>query len=78
MVEPLQHKKEMVYVVPDSDAEMHVVGRFSQKTIKRVGNGLRSCSIDQLVITDSKTRTGFVRKERGLLLALFGRKIRIQ
>ncbi len=49
-VKPLQHKKEMIYVVSGSDAETHLVGRFSQKTVKRVGKGLRPRSIDQFLI----------------------------
>ncbi len=49
VVKPLQHKPETVYVVPGSDAEVHVGRRFSQKTIKRVGNGLRPRSIHQFL-----------------------------
>jgi Fe-S-cluster-containing hydrogenase component 2 len=41
IVRPLQEKQETVYVVPGSDAEDHVARRFPNKTIKRVGNGLR-------------------------------------
>ncbi|MBI5855686.1 MAG: SCP2 sterol-binding domain-containing protein [Nitrospirae bacterium] len=49
VVTPLQDKIEPVYVVPGSDAESHVTKRFPQKTIKRVGNGLRPHSIDQFL-----------------------------
>lgn len=45
VVRPLQEKPETVYVVAGSDAEEHVARRFPQKTIKRVGNGLRPRSI---------------------------------
>lgn len=48
-VKPLQHKPETVYVVPGSDAESYVASRFPQKTVKRVGNGLRPRSIDQFL-----------------------------
>ncbi|HUY87663.1 MAG TPA: SCP2 sterol-binding domain-containing protein [Pirellulales bacterium] len=44
-VRPLQDKKETVYVVAGSDAEDHVVRRFPEKTVKRVGNGLRPRTI---------------------------------
>lgn len=45
VVTPLQKKEETVFVVPDSDAESYVRRRFPEKTIKRVGNGLRPGSI---------------------------------
>jgi ferredoxin len=48
-VKPLQHKPETVYVVPGSDAESYVARRFPQKTVKRVGNGLRPRSVDQFL-----------------------------
>ncbi|MGD2187568.1 MAG: SCP2 sterol-binding domain-containing protein, partial [Desulfobacterales bacterium] len=41
VVKPLQNKKETIFVVSGSDAESHVAKRFSQKSIKCVGNGLR-------------------------------------
>lgn len=44
-VRPLQQKKETVYVVAGSDAEQHVARRFPEKSIKRVGNGLRPRTI---------------------------------
>ena len=49
IVRPLQEKEEMVYVIPGSDAEEHVARRFPQKTIKRVGNGLRPRSIQRFL-----------------------------
>jgi len=49
VVKPLQQKSETVYVVPGSDAESHVGRRFPQKTVKRVGNGLRPQSIAQFL-----------------------------
>src|SRR5579884_464360 len=45
IVRPLQDKKEVVYVVPRSDAEAYVTHRFPHKATKRVSNGLRSTSI---------------------------------
>jgi ferredoxin len=45
IVRPLQKKKEIVYVIPGSDAEDHVARRFPNKKTKRVGNGLRPDSI---------------------------------
>ena len=45
VVKPLQQKKEQVYVVSGSDAEDHVIRRFTNKTIRLVGNGLRPQSI---------------------------------
>jgi NAD-dependent dihydropyrimidine dehydrogenase PreA subunit len=46
VVQPLQEKAEMVYVVPGSDAESHVAKRFPHKQPKRVGNGIRPRSIE--------------------------------
>lgn len=40
VVQPLQKKREAVYVIPGSDAEEHVARRFPNKHTKRVGNGL--------------------------------------
>jgi ferredoxin len=45
VVRPLQAKKEPVYVVPGSDAEMHVQKRYPHKTIRYVRNSLRPRSI---------------------------------
>lgn len=45
VVKPLQEKKEVVYVVPNSDAEAYVTHRFPHKATKQVSNGLRSTSI---------------------------------
>jgi ferredoxin len=44
VVKPLQERRETVFVVPGSDAEAHVPRRFPQKSVKRVGNGLRANS----------------------------------
>ncbi len=49
VVTPLQDKIEPVYVVPGSDAELHVAKRFPHKTVRRVGNSLRPSSIDQFL-----------------------------
>jgi hypothetical protein len=40
VVRPLQDAKEVVYVVPGSDAEDYVQRRFPHKRPRRVGNGL--------------------------------------
>lgn len=45
VVKPLQQKAETIYVLPKSDAENHVLKKFPNKKIKRVGNGIRSQSI---------------------------------
>jgi len=45
VLKPLQNKEETVYVVRDSDAEMHVSKRFPNKTAKTVSNGLRPKSV---------------------------------
>ncbi|RAP26086.1 hypothetical protein C2W64_02102 [Brevibacillus laterosporus] len=45
IAKPLQDKKEMVYVVPGSDAEEYVKKRFPHKQVRPVSNGLRSKSI---------------------------------
>lgn len=45
VVKPLQQKTETVYVLPDSDAEGHVLSKFPHKKIKRVGNGIRPPSV---------------------------------
>lgn len=45
VVRPLQNKAETVYVIPNSDAEVHVARRFPHKKIKGVTNGLRPTSI---------------------------------
>ncbi|HJW98666.1 MAG TPA: SCP2 sterol-binding domain-containing protein, partial [Terriglobales bacterium] len=40
VVRPLQNKPEMIYVVPNTDAEEYVARRFPHKQTKRVSNGL--------------------------------------
>ncbi len=45
VVRPLQAKEEPVYVVPGSDAEMHVQKRYPHKTVRHVRNSLRPRSI---------------------------------
>ncbi len=49
IVRPLQEKEETVYVVAESDAEDHVTRHFPNKTVKRVGNGLRPTTIGAFV-----------------------------
>ena len=46
LLRPLQQKEEVVYVLENSDAEEHAVRRFPRKTIRRVGNTLRSRDVD--------------------------------
>ena len=49
VVRPLQDKKEIVYVVPGSDAEAYVARRFPHKTTRQVSNGLRTASIQSFL-----------------------------
>lgn len=49
IVRPLQEKAETVFVLPDSDAEKHVLRRFKNKKVKRVGNGLSVVSAAQFL-----------------------------
>lgn len=46
VVKPLQEKKEVIYVVPGSDAEQYVQKRFPHKSVKRIHNGLVPQSIE--------------------------------
>lgn len=45
VVKPLQEKAETIYVVKNSDAEVHVKKRFPHKTVKHIGNGIHPRSI---------------------------------
>src|SRR3954449_2466852 len=49
VVRPLQNKPEMVYVVPNSDAEEFVQKRYPHKTVRHVRNSLRPRSIANLL-----------------------------
>jgi ferredoxin len=49
MVRPLQRKEEIIYVLPDSDAEAYVAKRFPHKRVKRVGSAPRPHSIPGLL-----------------------------
>jgi len=49
VVRPLQERAEPVYVVAGSDAEAVARGKFKNKTVKPVGNGLRARSIAGLL-----------------------------
>jgi Fe-S-cluster-containing hydrogenase component 2 len=49
VLRPLQEKREVVYVVPGSDAEQYVRRRFPHKTPRRVSNGLRAANLDGFV-----------------------------
>lgn len=46
VMRPLQEKLEPVYVVPDTDAELHVRKRFPHKQVRRVGSGIRVSSVE--------------------------------
>jgi hypothetical protein len=50
VVEPLQEKNEMVFVVPGSDAEAYVAKRFPHKKAKRVSNGTHPGSIRSFLV----------------------------
>jgi ferredoxin len=45
VVNPLQEKKEPVYVIPGSDAEAYATRRFPHKRLRRVGSGRRPRTI---------------------------------
>lgn len=45
VLDPLVDKREPVYVAADSDAEKHVLTRFPQKTVRRVGTRLRPVDV---------------------------------
>lgn len=44
-LKPLQQKEEVLYVLPESDAEAHAARRFPHKRLKRVDSGLRPDSV---------------------------------
>lgn len=46
VAKPFMERRETIYVVPGSDAEQHVAGRFPHKSIKRVTHGLRARTIN--------------------------------
>ena len=48
VVKPLREKREDVYVMRESDAELHLAKRFPHKQARYVGNSLRPRSIVQL------------------------------
>lgn len=50
VVKPLQDKRETVYVVAGGDAEEYVERRFSNKTTKQVGLGLRPATVAHFVL----------------------------
>ena len=49
VVRPLQQRTETIYVLPNSDAESHVLQRFPHKKIERVYNGVRPPSVAAFV-----------------------------
>jgi len=67
-VRPLQAKHEPVYVVPGSDAEMHVRKRYPHKTIRPVHGLLRPRSIGSLLFG---MRVSFQRQAAGKLDAIY-------
>lgn len=50
VVRPLQKKEEPVYVLPGSDAELHVQRTFPHKKIRHVGNGVRPPTIASFLV----------------------------
>lgn len=51
VVKRLRDKKETIYVVPGSDAEVYVTRKFPEKAVKRVSNGLRPSSVRRFLRT---------------------------
>lgn len=49
VMRPLQAKREPVYVIPGSDAEMHVRKRYHHKTVRHVRGSLRQRTIAALL-----------------------------
>jgi len=49
VVRPLQQRAETIYVLPNSDAESHVLQRFPHKNVARVYNGIRPPSVAAFV-----------------------------
>ena len=49
VVKPLQERQETVFVLPGSDSETYVPGRFPKKNVKRVGGGLRAKSVENFL-----------------------------
>lgn len=45
VVQPLRDKAEIIYVVPESDADAYVPRHFPHKSVKRISNGLRPMTI---------------------------------
>lgn len=50
VVKPLQKKEELVYVVPDTDAEEYVKKRFPHKQVRFVRNSLKPQTIEGFII----------------------------
>jgi epoxyqueuosine reductase QueG len=68
VVDPLQEKKETIYVIPGSDAESYVARRFPHKRVKRIGSGLRPTNVDNFL---GSLRALFQRGQAGRLDAVF-------
>jgi ferredoxin len=50
VVNPLQEKRETLYVVPGSDAEAYATKRFPHKTTRRIRSGLRATSVRSFLL----------------------------
>jgi NAD-dependent dihydropyrimidine dehydrogenase PreA subunit len=50
VVNPLQAKRETLYVVPGSDAEAYAAKRFPHKTTRRIRSGLRATSVRSFLL----------------------------
>jgi ferredoxin len=68
IVDPLQEKKETIYVIPRSDAESYVARRFPHKRVKRIASGLRPTNVDNFL---GSLRALFQRGQAGKLDAVF-------
>ncbi len=68
IVDPLQTKRETIYVAPGSDAEAYVARRFPHKRVKRVRSGLRPTNVDNFL---SSLPALFQRGRAGQLDAVF-------
>jgi hypothetical protein len=68
VMRPLQAKREPVYVVRGSDAEMHVQKRYPHKTVRHVRNSSRPRTIESLLFG---MRVSFQRYAAGKLNAIY-------
>ncbi len=68
IVRPLQAKKEPIYVIPGSDAEVHVKQRYPHKTIRHVRSSLRPRNLRNLILG---LKLSFQRHAAGQLNAVY-------